>query len=444
MSLVAGGFFWMLRALLALSPELALRAAIKKWSAGAALAAGFAYLAISGCEVPAQRSYIMVAVMFAAIIADRPALSLRNVALAAIVVLLLDPAAVLQPGLQMSFLAVTGLISFFESRRGRQIGLLDRRAGRSWFVIMGSRAVGALFALAATTIIAGICTGPAAAYHFNRVAPYGLIGNLLAVPVISAIVMPSALIGTLIMPLGLEQLAFEVMERGLKAVMAISDWTAALPGAQWVVPRHGPERALLMAGGILWVSLIMGPLRWLGIPAFVLGMSLTVLVERPDVIIERMGRNVALRNEAGELVLVNPRRSRFATERWLLADGDGTTPIKAAGRPGFDCKESICVGMAKTKRIAYADKNAEGKLTCPEADVLIAAFPLRGACEAIALRIDRFDVWRNGSHALFIEEGQIRVETARELRGDRPWVTKPQRRKLANRQLVSQTVSSDE
>jgi competence protein ComEC len=444
MSLVAGGFFWMLRALLALSPGLALRTSIKKWSAGAALAAGLAYLAISGCEVPTQRSYIMVAVMFAAIIADRPALSLRNVALAALVVLLLDPAAVLQPGLQMSFLAVTGLISFFESRRGRETSPLRGLAGHGWFAVTARRFIRASFALAATTVIAGICTGPAAAYHFNRVAPYGLIGNLLAVPVISALVMPGALIGTLLMPLGLEQPAFAAMERGLTSVMVISDWTAALPGAQWVVPRHGAESALLMAGGILWVSLLTGPIRWLGLAVFALGMVLTMLVQHPDVIIERMGRNVALRNDAGELVLANARRSRFATERWLLADGDGTPPSRAAGRQGFRCNANICIGVAKSKRIAYADKKAEGKLTCPEADVLIAAFPLRGACTTIALRIDRFDVWRNGSHALFIEDGGIRVETARQLRGDRPWVAKPQKRHRSSHQALTQAVSSGE
>lgn len=184
-----------------------------------------------------------------------------------------------------------------------------------------------------------------------------------------------------------------------------------------------------MAAGILWVSLMIGPIRWLGAAAFILGMALTMPVQRPDVIIERMGRNIALRNEAGELVPANPRRSQFAVERWLLADGDASTPAMAARRDGFTCKDNICMGLSKSKRIAYADKNAEGRLICPAADVLIAAFPLRGACKTIALRIDRFDVWREGSHALFIEGGRIRVETARQLRGNRPWVTKPQRRK---------------
>jgi competence protein ComEC len=180
-----------------------------------------------------------------------------------------------------------------------------------------------LFALATTTVIASICTGPAAAYHFNRIAPYGLIGNLLALPVISAIVMPAALIGTLLMLLGLEQPVFQLMERGLEAVMIISDWTAALPGAKWIVPRHGPESALLMAGGILWVSLILGPARWLGLAAFALGMALTMWAEHPDVIIERTGL-------AGAPIHV-PRADRFEVARFqkIGCERRRNSPLKA-------------------------------------------------------------------------------------------------------------------
>jgi competence protein ComEC len=428
MSLVAGGFFWVIRALLALSPELSLRRPIKKWSAAAALLAGATYLVLSGGEVPTQRSYIMVAIMFAAIIAGRPALSLRNVALAALCVLLLDPAAVLQPGLQMSFLAVTGLLSFFECWRARENAWLNL-GRRSWPVLILRRGGTALMAMAATTIIAGVCTGPPAAYHFNRISPYGLIGNLLALPVVSAVVMPTALAGTLLMPLGLEQAAFSLMGLGLEAVMTISNWTAALPGAQFVVPGHSPASALLMAGGILWVCLMAGQARWCGVAIFLAGLVLAMLAPQPDVLIERTANNIAVRNTTGQLVLASPRRSKFAAQRWLLADGDGSTPKVSAARGGFECSGHVCVASVKSKRVAFADKEAEGKLYCPQADVLIAAFPLRGACKTIDLRIDRFDVWRNGAYALFVNARGIRVETAREGRGQRPWVVRPERRK---------------
>lgn len=93
MSLVAGGVFWLVRALLALFPAAALRWPIKKFAAVAALAAGLFYMLLAGAEVATQRSYIMIAVVFFAVLVDRPALSLRNLAIAALVILLLQPEA---------------------------------------------------------------------------------------------------------------------------------------------------------------------------------------------------------------------------------------------------------------------------------------------------------------------------------------------------------------
>ena len=159
-----------------------------------------------------------------------------------------------------------------------------------------------------------------------------------------------------------------------------------------------------------------------------IGLSLGSLMPRPDVLIERSGRNAAARNDAGELVLAHARRSRFAAERWLLADGDASSPAQSAARPGFSCADHVCMAVVKGRRVAFAAKEAEGHFACPQAEVLIAAFPLRGACEGIGLRIDRFDVWREGAHALYFGEQGIKVETAFEARGRRPWVTKPKPR----------------
>jgi competence protein ComEC len=173
-----------------------------------------------------------------------------------------------------------------------------------------------------------------------------------------------------------------------------------------------------------------GQARWCGVAIFLAGLVLAMLAPQPDVLIERTANNIAVRNTTGQLVLASPRRSKFASERWLLADGDRSTPKVSAAREGFECAGHVCVASVKSKRVAFADKEAEGKLDCPRADVLIAAFPLRGACRTIDLRIDRFDVWRNGAYALFIDAQGIRVETAREGRGQRPWVTRPERRKI--------------
>jgi competence protein ComEC len=428
MSLVAGSFFWIIRGLLALSEHLALRKPIKQWAAIAALLAGALYLALSGCEVPAQRSYLMLAIMFAAVLVGRPALSLRNVALAAIVAMVLDPAAVLQPGMQMSFLAVTGLLSFFESRRMERSFSPTMRRGRVINAVM--RLALTFLTLTATTVIAGICTGAPAAYHFGRVSPYSLVGNLLALPVVSAIIMPMALAGTVLMAVGFEHLPFAIMHIGLRSLMMISDWTASLPGARYFVPGQTATSAVVLSAGILHICLVLGAARWLGLAIFAVGLFLALLTPRPDVLIERTGRNVAIRNGADELVIANPRRSRFAVERWLIADGDHASPSESATRRGWQCADHLCLAVVKDKRIAFAQAEVEGRLACPNADILVASFPLRKSCSSIPLRIDRFDLWRMGSYALFIDGTTIRSETARSVRGARPWVTEPRARKL--------------
>ena len=429
MSLVAGSVFWLVRALLASSARLALRRPIKKWSAVAALAAGAFYLAISGNEVASQRSYLMLAIMFIAVLLDRPALSLRNVAIAALAIMAVEPASLLSAGFQMSFLAVTGLLSFFAFRRSEEATPPPPRRRSHWPVYLVRLGIRWISVMGATTLIAGLCTGPVAAYHFNRVSTYSLVANLFALPLVSAIVMPMALFATAAMPLGLEYWPLVAMGEGLDAVMKVSDWVTTFPGARVFAPSQAPFGALIVTFGILWISLFRTSLRWWGIGICALGFALGSIKARPDILVERTAINTAVRNDAGELTVAEERKGRFAVERWLAADGDGVTIQAAFRRAGWKCDSNVCQARVKGKTVAYARKAAELDLACPKADVLIAAFPLRGRCGEIDIRIDRFDVWRNGAHALFVgEDGGVTTATAREQRGNRPWVAKAEPR----------------
>jgi competence protein ComEC len=431
MSLVAGGFFWLVRALLALSPALVVKWPIKKWAALGALAVGAFYLLLSGAEVPTQRSYIMLAIMFGAILVDRPALSLRNVAIAALVVLAVEPAAVLDAGFQMSFLAVAGLVSFFEAAREKQwFDPAPHLGSNPVFRPLRHAANGLIFG-AASSLIAGVCTSPVAAFHFNRIAVYGLLANLLALPVVSFIVMPMALTAAFFMPLGLERLPLLVMGFGLDAVMAISDWTANLPGAQVVAPGFNLAGAALMAFGLLWVSIHRAGLKCWGVAFFGLGLLVAGIRSEPDILIERTARNVALRNASGDLVPALARRGTFAMERWLLSDGDRAKVLDAYRRPGWSCRPEVCLAAVEGRKIAFLTERAEQDFSCPEVDLVIAAFPLRGRCKNVPLRIDRFDVWRNGAYSISVDEGGFEVTTARDQRGSRPWTFEPTPRKRA-------------
>jgi competence protein ComEC len=425
MSLMAGSVFWLLRAGLALIPGLALNYPIKKWAACGTLVAGFAYLLISGWGVATQRAYVMLAVMCLAVLLDRPAFTMRNLALAGMIILLATPEAVLSASFQMSFLAVMGLIAFYEA-----VSSWRRAQLRNWWphTLPGRIAMAlalSVFAMTATTIVASVFTSLPAAYHFNRVAPYSLLANLLALPIVTSIVMPSAVVAVAAMPLGLEALPLKVMGLGVGWVAGIAHWVADLPGAGFLVPRMPIAAALLIALGAAWLCLWRGRMRLAGVALVAAGLAMSPFTSRPDILIERTGANVAVRNDTGLLVPAAPRRSRFAVENWLQQDGDNVTMSQAAGRHGWTCSDNACRAAVKGYRVAYLNEGADADRACRDIDIVIADFPLRGDCREVPVRIDRFDVWRHGSHAISIRGGATQITTAAEQRGSRPWATPP-------------------
>lgn len=426
MTLMAGSVFWLLRAGLALVPGLALSHPIKKWAACGTLLAGFGYLLISGWGVATQRAYVMLAVMCLAVLLDRPAITMRNLALAGLIVMIATPEATLTASFQMSFMAVMGLIAFYEAvstwRRETLRTLWPQRlAGRIAMTLALS-----FLAMAATTIVASLFTALPAAYHFNRVAPYSLLANLLALPLVTSLVMPSAVIAVAAMPLGLEWLPLQVMGAGIGWVAAIARWVAQLPGAGFLVSGMPTAAALLITFGASWLCLWRGAARLAGPALMLAGLAVAPLGDRPDILIERTGANVAVRNAEGLLVPVAARRARFAVENWLEENGDMATMAEAAERPGWSCSdEHVCRMDVKGHRVAYAREGADIAAACRDVDILVADFPLRGACRHVPLRIDRFDVWRHGAHAVFIRDGSVSVTSAAQLRGARPWASPP-------------------
>ncbi|MGQ0484260.1 MAG: ComEC/Rec2 family competence protein [Hyphomicrobiales bacterium] len=426
MSMVAGGVFWFVRAMLAAVPALALRWPIKKWAAAAALVMGFLYMLLAGSGVATQRSYIMIAVVLFAVLVDRPAISVRNLALAALVILAIEPEAAISASFQMSFMAVMGLAAFYEfwTAHRRDEHRLEGRL--AWTM---RKLGGLLLASIVTTLIAGTLSSIPAAYHFGRLAPYGVVANGLALPVIGVIVMPMALAGVLLMPFGLEAWPLWLLGEGLELVMRISDWVADFPGAYLVIPQQSAFAAILSALGAALLCLLAGWVRLAGIGLIALAMLLGRVDRMPDILVESTAANAAFRNEAGELVFAAARRGSFAAGKWLQANGEEAKLKDAAARPGWTCEERRCTAKLKGKTVAYFREAEAAAPACDGIDILIADYPLRGACRSVAIRIDRFDVWRHGAHVLWIDNGEIAIATARGESGARPWVVVPEPRR---------------
>ncbi len=425
MSLVAGGAFWAIRAALALVPKLALQYPIKKWAAAGAMLVGLLYMLLADSGAATERSFIMIAVVFFAVLVDRPAISLHNLAVAAIIILLMEPEQALSASFQMSFMAVMGLAAFFpafeafSARFGPQSS--QTFAGR-WTRRLAVLALASI----ATSLIAGTLSSIPAAHHFGRLAPFAVISNALALPIVGLVVMPMAMLSVFLMPLGLEALPLKAMELGLAGVVTISDWVTSWPTAQSLWPLLPVHAAILLSFAAVLVCLSASRLRWLALPCMALA-ALFVTQQKPFLLFDERGANAALLTEVGYVPAI-AKGASFSVGRWLQQAGDDAAVAEAAKREGWSCKGGICNANVNSITISFLKRAVEQNMTCPVADILLAEFPLRRRCKGKRVTIDRFDVWRNGAHAIYIESNAIQVTSAREQQGVRPWVYAPRAR----------------
>src|ERR1700716_2018511 len=247
MAVVAGMIFFAVRALFALLPAFSNRRPIKKWAALAALGAAAFYLLLSGAEVATQRSFIMVAIVLLGIMVDRPTLTFRTLTVAALVVLLLAPEAIVHPSFQMSFAATLALVAGY--RHG--LPFAKPNADTSFGARIALWGVREVLSLMFASLLAGLATTPYAAFHFHRMAPYGVLANLLAMPVVSAWVMPAGMLGLVAMPFGFDDFFWRLMGDGLQWMIDVALWVASLPGAVGRVTAFGPGALLVITAGLL-------------------------------------------------------------------------------------------------------------------------------------------------------------------------------------------------
>ncbi len=318
MGLLTGFVFLACRLVLSAIPTLALRLPVRKLAAITALSAAVVYLLLSGGNVATERAFVMVSVMFGAVLIDRRAISLRAVAVAALIVLILRPESLLGPGFQMSFAATTALVAVF--------GAL-----RDYGPMPGPKWLKPIAGLLMSSAIAGLATAPIGAAHFNSVSHYGLLANMLSVPVMGTVVVPSAVVAALLAPFGLEALALTIMGFGLEWILTVSEWVSGLDGAQGYVVSPPHYVLPLFAIGALCLALWRGRAKWVGIAPVLAAILLWGQGSRPDVLVADSGGLVGVMTDQGR-ALSKFKGSGFVATVWLENDGDGVDQEQAAGR----------------------------------------------------------------------------------------------------------------
>lgn len=429
MTIVAAAAFVGLRMVLAAVPAIVLRHPIKKWAALGAMLATLGYLLISGSAFATLRSYVMISVMFLAVLFDRPALALRNVAVAALLILLLWPESLLDAGFQMSFAAVVALVSAYEWMRDRRSE--DERSdglfGRS--VLTSVMFIGSIVL---TTLIASLAVAPFGIYHFHNVQAFAVLANLIAIPICNLIVMPIALLAMLAMPFGLEAAPLWLMGMGIDVMTWCARSVAGLPGAVGRVAAISTLAFALIVSGGLWLTLWRTRWRLFGLVAIAMGVLAAPLMERPDLLIGRNGDLVAVRGPDGHLSALPARGATFDLARWLEHDGDVRTAAEAGKGAHWRCDALGCTTRVKGRSIAVAMSPAAMRDDCRDAQVLLLRFTRATACSGPLIVMDRMALMRQGAHALYLrpvpEEASgvgpaygLRMETVADLRGLRPW-----------------------
>jgi competence protein ComEC len=414
MALVGLGLFWVVRALLALVPAIALTQPIKKWAEAAALCSAAFYLVISGAATPATRAFIMLAVMLTAILFDRPAISMRSVAIAATIILMLDPETLIEPGFQMSFAAVVGLVAVAEWERARE------RSQSTWLPLPAVRRY--LRAIATTSFVGSVATAPFAAYHFDRATHYAVLGNLGAMPIMAFVTMPAAALAIFLMPFGLDEYPLRVMGWGIDTMLAVGRWVSQLPGSVSFVSAWPLAALVCLALGGLWIALWRTRWRWLGLIPIGAAALLVVLAKPPDVLVARDGATVAVRGDDGRLRFLRAPADKYSAGEWLKRDGDNRalTDTLLSHDKTTSCDAYGCIAQVNGVRIAAPTKFDALAEDCAVSRIVVSAVPTRRRCVGPALVIDRFDVARNGAYAIWLRNG-LTVESAQELRGLRPW-----------------------
>jgi len=421
MGVVGGLVFAMLVWTLSLVNPIALRFPVKKIAAVGALLVLAVYLIMSGSSVPALRSFVMACVAFGAILLDRPAISMRGLALAAFIVVLIFPESVLEPGFQMSFAATMALVALFEMMKraphepalptpGPIIGMLQAT----------TRGIGGVLLI---SFVAGLATDPFAIYHFQRFALYALPANLIAAPIMSFLVAPMAAAAAILAPFGLADPALELMASALDLIAAVGQTFGERPEAVRAVPQPPHGAFMLCVFALLWASLWRGALRWLAAPMLAASIALYITAPRPALAFDADLRAVYARDGDGWALLAARGRSTFARDRLGSMLGLSPAEIERLAPPEA-CGDALCHWRSPIGDIFVVRDALSLETACTANAVVIARLSapsdFASRCE-LAVLVDGPNLAALGGATITPTPFGLRVERARPSNIQRPW-----------------------
>lgn len=412
--------------LLALSPRLALSGRLPLVAALGGAAAAIGYTLLTGSQVPTIRSCVAALMVLAALAMGREAVTLRLVAAGATVVLAVWPEALAGPSFQLSFAAITSIISFHEHPRIKAaFGPHDEgRAARI------AREAGSLLL---TGLVVEAALMPIAVFHFHKAGAYGAVANIVAIPLTTFVVMPLEAAALLADVVGLGTPLWWLAGRALAALLWIAHHVAAAPGAVAALPAMpGGAFALMVAGG-LWLALWRTRVRRWGAAPLIVGAVWALATPPPDVLVTGDGRHVALRTADGGLALLRDRTGDYT--RAMLAENGGVAedePGALSDRVDARCSRDVCITdvaagnrrwRVMATRSSYLLPTDQLVDACGRADLVISERRLPTRCAPRWLRLDGPVLKATGGLTITLSNGSI--VTTRHPDDRHPWRSPP-------------------
>lgn len=415
-SLASGLVFFSMRLLLALWPALCLRVNAKKIAAILGMASAMLYTGLAGAPVPAQRACAMVLFVLFAVLCDRRGITLRSLALAASLILMIFPETLMSTSFQLSFAATLAIVSFHE--HGRRGALRGGIVSKMFIYIA---------AVAVTSLVASLATAPFIIYHFNRVALLSVVANVMVLPLVTFLIMPGLILGLVGMLTGAVWLGVYPLSIGLVGMLWVARWSAQLPYAAVSLPSLAPWALGLAAAGLCLLCLVRGRARLVGVPLLLASLGSLAGHEAADMYISEGAKQVLLRLDDGHYTALRGTERAFAVENWLRSEGENhLVPRKASG---VACEQDLCTVDKAGRRliVVTSEKNTEAlDSACEQApDVLVAPRYLNAErCPQPLLRIGKRELDKGGVHALRIRNGEIEIRRAADTQ-QRPWHVSP-------------------
>src|SRR3954449_13147991 len=280
----------------------------------------------------------------------------------------------------MSFAATLGLVALVQFGMPRLFARSDHSA-TAQMALWGGREITMLLL---ASLVAGLATTPYAAFHFHRVTPYGVLANLAAMPVVSALVMPAGLLGLLAMPFGFDGVFWWLMGIGIDWMIAVTQWVAALPGAIGRIAAFGTGPLIAASLGIILLGLLRTPLRWSGAGALALAGVWALAAPQPDILVSADGHSVGVRGRDGRLHLMRTAKDTFLVKEWLAGDADSRLAGDASLGEGVSCDEAGCVAQLRDGGLVALALRPEALADdCTRAAVVVTARQASPDCGAL-------------------------------------------------------------